>query len=616
MLASLTLEHGFAAPNFVELDETRILRLGRNRTNDVVLHDQHASRWHAELVFEEPDWILRDLGTTNGTKVNGTRITGPTPLKHGELVGIGEVRLRFADPERGVDHDGPTPRAEQTPPVPSSEATTFQADELSTLVAFMTAAVHETTPNGLAQRGLEAVIKQLHPTCATYHSLDRQAAFPRIVLPKAAPFDGRLSQELTDRVQADRATYWVGTPLPEAGRPTIDPGEFSDALCVPLLAGDDVPELFGLLQIFQKGRRLSERQVHFCEVLASCLASNLRVLRVRRNLEAENLRYRGVRMGGRSEEMVGTSEPMQKLRDQIRRFADKTFSVLIQGESGAGKQLVGLALHRLGTRRRGPFIEVNCPSVPKELAESQFFGHVRGAFSGAVSDHAGHFQQADEGILFLDGINDLSLEVQGHVLRAFEGENNIIRFVPVGGREPVQVSVRIVATSNRDLQRLVDEGRFREDLYFRLGPTTIHVPALRDHAEDIPDLIQHFLDKFNQEYYRRQGKIDIADEAIEALVNFPWPGNVRQLRAVLERALAMCEPRTRIEVDDLSLPDDRGTTGSRLPTLNVALLEEMAIIEAMQRADHVQTRAADTLGMHRDTLRNKWEKIQQKQRDG
>jgi Nif-specific regulatory protein len=617
MRASLTLELGFAAPGLVELDPTRTFRLGRNRTNDVVLHDQHASRWHAEISFEGGNWILRDLGTTNGTKINGGRISSAVYLKHGEVIGIGEVRLRFAllDPLEAGD-SSPTPGRGTAYPG-ASDATTLQADELTALFHFMSEAVHESTPRGLVTQALHAVHRQLLSSFCGFLSLDRQEALPRIVVPSDAPVDIRLSQELSQVAQRTRQTVWMASPL--AGNLTSKSlSGLSDALCVPLVAGgdsgrnsgpDEVRELFGLLHVYSGTRPFSERQVRFCEVLTGCLANNLRVLRVRRTLEADNQRFRGgVRMAARSEEMVGNSEPMQKLRADIRRFADKNITLLIHGETGSGKELVALGLHKMGRRGKGPFIEVNCGAIPRELAESQFFGHRKGSFTGAVTDHSGHFQRADEGTLFLDEVGDMPLDLQMKLLKVLDSGS----FTPLGAEESVKVDVRVLAATHRNLQQDVRDGRFREDLFYRLGGEglTIEVPSLRDHSEDVPDLARHFLDKFCAEYRR---KVSISDAAIERLTAFSWPGNVRQLRAVLERALAMCDG-SRIEPADLILPSDPRQQSDKLepgklPTLDLAELEQLAILAAVEQTQGNNTHAAALLGMHRDTLLTKLKKM-------
>lgn len=618
MPACLKLELGFAVPSDVELDSEHLLRLGRNRTNDIVLHDQHASRYHAEIYHEGSSWYLRDLNTTNGTKINGGKIKEPTVLTHGDLLGIGQVRLRFSCPIISGEHAVRTPPEELPVSVPSCDATTFEADDLTALVRFINVAVLESTPNGLVRHALETVNQQIRPVLCCFQSLDRLTRLDpvsRLVLPAGANPDVDLLRAVARPVRDSGRPLWVRSPIVPQPM-SLDLHGYTDALCVPLLSDEDGSssrEMLGLLYVFHD-RRLNDRQVHFCQILADCMGHNLQAQRVRRALEAENLRYRGgVRMSGRSDQIIGRSDALSQVRVRIRRLADGISPVLITGPTGAGKELVALALHRASRRNVGPFIEVNCASVPVQLADSLFFGHVAGAFSGAVSNQIGYLQQADEGVLFLDEVADLDPEVQGKLLRLFECKDNRISFMPVGGHEPVHVSVRIVAATHRDLSQLVSEKKFREDLYFRLSVTTIEVPSLLEHAEDIPDLVRHFMERLNQEYYRHADKVTISDEAVAELQKYSWPGNVRQLRAILEQAVAMAEPGDQIEPHNLCLPSvDRSTvqlsSTSVLPTLNVEELEAMAIQAAVQQTN-TMIQAAALLGMHRDTLRSKWEKI-------
>ena len=293
---------------------------------------------------------------------------------------------------------------------------------------------------------------------------------------------------------------------------------------------------------------------------------------------------------------------MQRLRQQIGRLADSPCTVLIVGESGVGKELVALGLHRRSPRHGGPFIPVNCAAIIATMPESELFGHVKGAFTGATDDRPGFFLQADMGTLFLDEIGELSLEIQAKLLRAIETK----RFRPVGARSEVKADVRIIAATNRDLEREVREGSFRKDLFYRLT-SRIDVPPLRDHPEDIPDLVRHFLDRLGVEYRRR---VSLSDSALERLKAYSWPGNVRQLRSVLETAVANAGPSGVIHAGDLHLVEDSGPPPDRPPGLNLEQLEEWAIRQALARTGGNNTQAAKLLGIHRDTLINKLKKYE------
>ena len=246
-------------------------------------------------------------------------------------------------------------------------------------------------------------------------------------------------------------------------------------------------------------------------------------------------------------EMVGRSYAIRALIDTIERVAPTPARVLISGENGTGKELVARAVHRLSTRAAAPFIEVNCAAIPGELIESELFGHMKGSFTGAVSDRPGKFELADGGTLFLDEIGDMSLAAQAKVLRVLE-DGVVTR---IGGSKPTGVDVRVIAATNKTLETEIAEGRFRQDLYYRLNVVPVTVPPLRDRREDIPALVQHFVNLLTQ----REGMAPraVAPDAMERLTSYDWPGNVRELRNTVERLLILTTaPRiTAADVDRL-----------------------------------------------------------------
>src|SRR5690606_36527865 len=246
-----------------------------------------------------------------------------------------------------------------------------------------------------------------------------------------------------------------------------------------------------------------------------------------RSLEAENRDLRA--RVDRRLTMVGESHAMAQLREQIAMAAPTNGRVLILGDNGTGKELVARTIHALSHRRTGPFVEVNCAAIPEELIESELFGHVRGAFTGAVSDRRGKFEAADGGTIFLDEIGDMSLKTQAKVLRVLQEQ--VVE--PVGSRQQIAVDVRVIAATNKDLAAAIRAGEFREDLYFRLNVIPIFVPPLRERREDIPRLAEFFMTGFAQEYGRRPKSF--SPEAIDRLQRYDWPGNVRELRNLIER---------------------------------------------------------------------------------
>src|SRR5688500_15978120 len=252
-----------------------------------------------------------------------------------------------------------------------------------------------------------------------------------------------------------------------------------------------------------------------------------------RDLEAENRVLRAKVDRQQQHTMVGESPAMNHLREQVSQTAPTNGRVLILGESGTGKELVARTIHHTSRRKSGPFVEVNCAAIPEELIESELFGHVRGAFTGAVADKRGRFEEASGGTIFLDEIADMSLKTQAKVLRVLQ-EQVMER---VGGTQRIRVDVRVLAATNKHLPADIRAGRFREDLYFRLNVVPISVPPLRERREDIPLLADHFMAGLAREYGRRAKRFE--SDAVDALQRYPWPGNVRELRNVIERVMIM-----------------------------------------------------------------------------
>jgi two-component system, NtrC family, nitrogen regulation response regulator NtrX len=259
----------------------------------------------------------------------------------------------------------------------------------------------------------------------------------------------------------------------------------------------------------------------------------------------------------RAEPLLGGSPRMQHLKAELATAARSESRILILGENGTGKELVARQVHRLSGRSRGPFVEVNCAAIPEDLIESELFGHVRGAFTGAVGDRPGRFEQADGGTLFLDEVADMSLKTQARVLRVLQEQ----RFERVGGTAPIRVDVRVLAATNKDLEEEIRQGRFREDLYFRLAVIPLQVPPLRERAEDVPILAAHFIALFAHELKQRPKAVD--REAMRLLEEYAWPGNVRELRNLVERMMIMV-PGATIGAADLSaaIRADSGSGGA------------------------------------------------------
>ena len=347
------------------------------------------------------------------------------------------------------------------------------------------------------------------------------------------------------------------------------------------------------------------------------LLMNIRKAIEHYSLLRENVRLRGeakVRYGFAS--IVGKNARMQEIYQLIEKVAPTTASVLITGESGTGKELVARAIHINSPREKAPFISVNCAALPETLLESELFGHERGAFTGATALRKGRFELADTGTLFLDEIGDIPLSLQAKLLRVLQERN----FERVGGAKPIGVDVRIITATNRDLKDEVDKGNFREDLYYRFNVLHIHLPPLRERADDIPMLAEHFIKKFAK--LLNKPDLRISGDALRYLTGLPWEGNVRELENTIERAGILCSSDV-IQTEDVhpgvagdeevpnwSPNDDfEKFLPSDLPLPEILSgVEERLLKRALEDANNVQARAAETLGITKSLLQYKMKK--------
>jgi len=305
--------------------------------------------------------------------------------------------------------------------------------------------------------------------------------------------------------------------------------------------------------------------------------------------------------------IVGDSVPMKALRQQIAVTAPTNGRVLIYGESGTGKELVARSLHAASLRNKAFFVEVNCAAIPEELIESELFGHVKGSFTGASEDKIGKFAKADGGTLFLDEVGDMSLRTQSKVLRVLEEQ----RFERVGSNQTLNVDVRVIAATNKNLEQEIARGAFRQDLFYRLNVIPFFVPPLRDRKEDIPVLARYFLAEFSSEYGKKTR--ELTDGAMEILLRYPWPGNVRELRNLVERLVIVC-PQARIEPHHLPPELFRGVAESPqqpYSTLHEArsAYEREFILRKLQEHRWNMTQTASALGLERSHLYRKMKSL-------
>jgi DNA-binding NtrC family response regulator len=337
-----------------------------------------------------------------------------------------------------------------------------------------------------------------------------------------------------------------------------------------------------------------------------------RALEKRATLQEVAVLRRRLKLEGTERDFIGASGSMRKVFELIRKVAPSKTSVMITGQSGTGKEMVARAIHDLSPRRERPFVAINCGAIPASLLESEIFGHEKGAFTGADARRQGCFELADGGTLFLDEIGELSFELQAKFLRVIEEE----RLRRLGGKTEIAVDVRVICATHRDLKDLIKAKAFREDLYFRLAVFQLHLPPLKERREDVPLLVQHFIEKFSNESNKRiRGA---TPEALEALSSYAWPGNIRELRNTVERAMILCEGEL---IDVVDLPPELSGESGEGPSFKVALgqplreVEKEYILASLRRNGGNKARTAEILGISEKTLYNKLNRYQAEARE-
>jgi len=370
-------------------------------------------------------------------------------------------------------------------------------------------------------------------------------------------------------------------------------------LCVPIKFKTRTLGVLSVDRLFKGGQVSFEEDLRLLKIIASLIAH---AVKLQEEMEKEREAFyeekaeltRQLKRKYSVENMIGQSDSMQEVFEAVHRVATVRSNVILRGESGTGKELVARAIHYMSPRAKKPFVKFNCASIPEGLLESELFGHERGAFTGATAMRKGRFELADGGTIFLDEIGDLPLALQPKILRVLQERE----FERVGGERTIRVDVRLVAATSRDLEGLVSEGQFREDLYYRLNVVPIFLPPLRERREDIPLLTEFFLHRFNEENGR---SVTITPAVLDVLLGYDWPGNVRELENVIERLVVMSRS-DRITVQDLPLSIRRMksapvTSRSGSLSSNVEQLERERIVEALERTGWVQARAARLLGI-------------------
>jgi DNA-binding NtrC family response regulator len=326
---------------------------------------------------------------------------------------------------------------------------------------------------------------------------------------------------------------------------------------------------------------------------------------VKRAIEQRHLKVESVALREKVERLstpgiiIGSSPPMQRILEMVQSVAETDATVLIRGESGTGKELIAQSIHANSKRRFFPIVPVNCGALPESLLESELFGHEKGAFTGAQYRRKGKFEMADGGTLFLDEVGTISAQTQVNLLRVLESKE----FTRLGGSRPIEVDFRVICATNQNLEKMVEEGKFREDLYYRINVFSIYLPPLRERPEDIPMLSQHFLERYARQMNQAYEGFDAS--AMDLLVRYPWPGNVRELANAIERALVVGNP-PKVRAEDLPL---RLSEETQLPSGDsLSEVERAQIVRILERTNWNITRAAEILKIDRVTLYNKIKK--------
>lgn len=365
-------------------------------------------------------------------------------------------------------------------------------------------------------------------------------------------------------------------------------------LCVPIMLKNEGLGVLSVDRIYSKEQGNVEDDLRVLTIVASLIAQFIKLWESYEKIEKEKESLKRELKGKYSiENIIGSSDRMQEVFESIHRVSPSKATVLLRGESGTGKELVAKAVHYMSPRSKGAFIKFNCASIPEGLLESELFGHEKGSFTGAVAARKGKFELANKGTIFLDEIGDLPLTLQPKILRVLQERE----FERVGSEKTMKVDVRIIAATSRNLETLAAQGKFREDLYFRLNVIPLFLPPLSEREEDIPTLIDFFLEKFNKENNRL---VALDKGALQVFLNYNWPGNVRELENTIERLVIM-SGSDKVKASDLpvnlSMRRAKVSTNTESLTANVEEIEKDNIINALEKTGWIQAKAARLLGI-------------------
>lgn len=666
-IAYLVIRDGKKWSDVFRLMPGRTVSIGRSPTNQIVIKEDQASRKHAEIFLSDGTWTVRDLKSRNGTAVGDERVTGDRSLTPGDVIWIANTQMAFVHDlssaydkkifsrvEIGnetitglevTDDDQATLSGLQMEPQTIThrrQKTKFlQQDELedeeeleaipkvgraaAKLCRLAFELANETTPRGIARMALDSLIDGTHVDAGAVLMVPRSR--PKTTDPdkleiiawrsERRPEYQSVSKFLAETVLRDGEAVLARDIQDDSALGLRDSkGEIhaTSVICAPIRMNNRSIGLIHLYSTRPEGT-LDPDDLEFTLAVAETVGLAMRTRFREQKLVADLTKTRSEidqlrAQLGVENELIGSSEAMLVVHQQIAKAAPSKATVLIRGESGVGKELVARAVHYSSPRSQNAFVCLNCAALSESLLESELFGHEKGAFTGATERKVGKFEAANKGTLMLDEIGEMSQSIQAKFLRVLEGH----AFERVGGNQPLKVDVRVIAATNRDLEKDVRNGTFRKDLFFRLNVVQIVVPPLRHRPEDISELADHFLQKFNVETKRRI--VGFTPAARQQLLRYRWPGNVRELRNVVERAVVLARG-DEIEYDELLLTSLSTASESQMDLAYATSqyrpesLEdvEMHHIEATLIAtDWNKSKTAQILGIERSTLDRKIKK--------
>ncbi|MDJ0975758.1 MAG: sigma 54-interacting transcriptional regulator [Planctomycetota bacterium] len=594
------------------------IAIGRAREATLRIFDETASRRHARVFVRDGRVILEDLGSANGTVLNGEPIQGEAVLFHGDVIEIGEIQLRFVSAEATerdtviVGDPGDSVEASLDPEQadPALEGSGEAAQTRLRLVCAGAAVCADAgDADALPSSLLDLVVETLEPDRATV-CLVEPAGGLRIAAAHPADAAPPASRTLRQRILDAGEAVLIRDAFDHEGDTSASMvrSRFRSTLAAPLVSAEGV---LGFVTVeSEKPGRYGPEDLRALAAVAKQAALALRTLMELSGARREVQRLAREKRAG-APEIIGTSPEIEALRAQIAKAAGAEAAVLVIGETGTGKELVARRLHAESPRAKLPFVALNCAALVEGLLESEFFGHEKGAFTDAKERRDGRIAEAGEGTLFLDEVGDLSPSLQAKLLRVLSERT----YTRVGGREKLEMKCRVVCATNRDLKQMVEDGKFREDLYYRLAVVVMNVPPLRERAGDVELIAEASLERLAGRIGRRVPRL--AQDAREAIATYAWPGNVRELLNVLERALVLIEGDTltagdlprevrepaEVEAAGDSNPGESGLLGDGV--FDLKAIEKKAVAAALKKTGGKKGRAAQLLGISWPTLNRK-----------